>query len=297
MYFPFITKRDPRGGGGGGRGGGGGGGRSGGGARGGGGGGGRGSAGRTARVSSSAGSRGASSRGSGGGAPVRIPAGQPFAGRQAGGGTRSSVYGTQTYGSGYPGVAGRGVADRGFPFFFWPLAWGGAAGVGTGAYLHSREYGNPDNSSRPGGPMVVAAFSPRDNTTQIFHLVADNSTVVSLIEDIRSNCSSILSSNSSTVPVAYNSSGRPQPEQTIQYYRASSVALTFDGYNNTGALAEEGTPDTPLPSYINSTLMNCLNTTIGDNVLLMDSSARRLASPSLGIFGLLYVIWTLSYHL
>jgi hypothetical protein len=44
----------------------------------------------------------------------------------------------RTYGSGYPGVAGRGVAGLPFPFFFWPLAWGGAA-VGTAAYLHDDE--------------------------------------------------------------------------------------------------------------------------------------------------------------
>lgn len=43
------------------------------------------------------------------------------------------------YGSGYPGVAGRGVSGRGFPFFFWPIAWGGVAGLGTAAYLHSDE--------------------------------------------------------------------------------------------------------------------------------------------------------------
>lgn len=34
---------------------------------------------------------------------------------------------------------GRGVAGRGFPFYFWPIAWGGAAGIGTAAYLHSDE--------------------------------------------------------------------------------------------------------------------------------------------------------------
>jgi len=46
------------------------------------------------------------------------------------------------YGSGYPGVAGRGVAGRGFPFVFWPLAWGGFAGAGTTAYLHNTEVGD-----------------------------------------------------------------------------------------------------------------------------------------------------------
>lgn len=43
------------------------------------------------------------------------------------------------YGSGYPGIAGAGVAGRGFPFYFWPLVWGTAAGIGTAAYLHDDE--------------------------------------------------------------------------------------------------------------------------------------------------------------
>ena len=43
------------------------------------------------------------------------------------------------YGSGYPSITGRGVTGRGFPFVFWPLAWGGIAGAGAGAYLHTTE--------------------------------------------------------------------------------------------------------------------------------------------------------------
>jgi hypothetical protein len=41
----------------------------------------------------------------------------------------------RTYGSGYPGVVGRGTAGRGFPFFFWPIVWPVAAGAGAAAYL------------------------------------------------------------------------------------------------------------------------------------------------------------------
>lgn len=72
-----------------------------------------------------------------------IPAGQMFPGRSAGGGMRSQIYGTRwvqirqfalscdyadglilrTYGSGYPGITGRGVTGRGFPFWFWPVVW------------------------------------------------------------------------------------------------------------------------------------------------------------------------------
>lgn len=42
------------------------------------------------------------------------------------------------YGSGYPGVASRGVGGLGFPFVFWPVIWGGGLGYG-GAYLYNHE--------------------------------------------------------------------------------------------------------------------------------------------------------------
>ena len=42
-----------------------------------------------------------------------------------------------TYGSGYPGITGRGVAGRGFPFWFWPVVWGN--NVQSGSYLQAPE--------------------------------------------------------------------------------------------------------------------------------------------------------------
>jgi hypothetical protein len=45
---------------------------------------------------------------------------------------------SSTYGSGYPGISGRGVSSRGFPFYFWPVVWGGTAG-NNAAYLHDSE--------------------------------------------------------------------------------------------------------------------------------------------------------------
>jgi hypothetical protein len=44
----------------------------------------------------------------------------------------------RTYGSGYPGSSGRGVYDRGFPFYFWPVVWGGDGNTNA-AYLHDSE--------------------------------------------------------------------------------------------------------------------------------------------------------------
>ncbi|KAF9270771.1 hypothetical protein L218DRAFT_889557 [Marasmius fiardii PR-910] len=308
MYFPLITPRtfktkkrglSPRaGGGGGGRGGGGGGG----GGRSGGGSGSSGSAGggRSSPISSGGTSRSATPFGAGGGPVTTIPSGQLFSGRSAGGGTRDQVYGTSQFGSGYPGVPGRGVANRGFPFFFWPVAWGGV-GLGGAAYLHNNEYGNPDNASRPGGPMMTATFaSSASNST--FHLVADNQTVVDLIEDVRNGCSSqnLATDRSSTSPSPLNDTdpSSPKPESAIQYYRASSVALTLDGYNNSAALSEtEGQPDTPLPSNIDNTLKNCLNSTIGAAVPLIGHAEMRWAAPNVGMLALIWVFLHLTMTL
>ncbi|KAI1787954.1 hypothetical protein LXA43DRAFT_1063932 [Ganoderma leucocontextum] len=195
---------------------------------------------------------------------ITIPQGQPFAGRSSGGATRDSVYGNRYYGSGYPGTTGLGVANRGFPFVFWPLVWGGGLGYGA-AYLHSNhEYGEPNNSTRPGGPMAQAAFSS-NTTNTTFHIVADNSTVVSLLASVRTNCT--VASNSSTTSAPFNGAATdPLPEQAVQYFRASGVALTLDGYNNTDALAGNDTTPPPLPSGIDTALLDCLNATIGEAV-------------------------------
>ncbi|KAF5338176.1 hypothetical protein D9758_014718 [Tetrapyrgos nigripes] len=305
MFVPFISskystskkRRDlerRKGGGGGGKGGSGSG-RASGGSSGSGGG----SSGRTSSINTGGGStRSATSFGNGGGPVLTIPAGSAFAGRTQGGATRDQVYGTSTYGSGYPGISGAGVASRGFPFYFWPLGWGGAAGLGSAAYLHNREYGDPDNSTRPGGPMMFATFvSSSQNTT--FHVVADNTTVIDLISDISANCSSSINNSSSTsTPQTFNDSSptAPNAQSVIQYYRASSVALTLDGYNNsaTWGNATESTPDSPLPSNIDNTLKDCLNLTIGAAVPLVDGAGRNVGSMSAGIVPLLWVVLYLS---
>ncbi|KAK7012285.1 hypothetical protein R3P38DRAFT_1590134 [Favolaschia claudopus] len=204
--------------------------------------------------------------GSGGGKNVTIPSGQTFAGRHAGGATRDQIYGSKTFGSGYTGYNTRGINGRGFPFWFWPLSWGSDPGHGVNAaYLYTNEYGDPNNSSRPGGPIVMAAFQSKSNATT-FRLVADNQTVVDLIPVITSGCSHNFSSNSTT-PTAFSAIDAA-PEQVVQYYRASSLALTLDGYNNSAAFGPEGSAaDTSLPAGIDDGLLGCLNNTIGQSLV------------------------------
>ena len=144
--------------------------------------------------------------------------------------------------------------------------------------------------------MTTAAFISNSTNATTFRILADNVTVVDLISDIQANCSSNLSGSSSNTPSPYNDSltALPQPEQTIQYYRASSVALTLDGYNNTGALGPDGTPDTLLPTNIDTSLLDCLNQTIGAAVPLIDSSGGWTTPNTTGLVGLMWLVWLLT---
>ncbi|KAF8991256.1 hypothetical protein BDZ89DRAFT_973907 [Hymenopellis radicata] len=224
----------------------------------------------------------------GGGGVYTVAAGSLFAGRTVGSGTRGNIYGSKIYGSGYPGIGGRGVAGRGFPFYFWPLAWG-IAGAGTYHYLYNDEYGLPDNSSRPGGPQSTAAFQSASTNT-IFRIVSDNDTVVDLIDSINSNCSSRLTTTSTTA--APFDAGLVKPEQIVQYYRASSAALSIDGYNNSAALSntdDSSIQDTPIPPSVDSALLECLNITIGTAIPLVDGG--EFLSTNMGTLGLFFILF------
>lgn len=204
------------------------------------------------------------------------------------------------YGSGYPGVNGPGVSGRGFPYVYWPVVWPLTRLVTHNTiYLYNTEvrpcasgvffptisqrnysylcgqYGEPSNTARPGGVLFQAAFVSNNSssgTSSIFHVISDNSTVTSLVSSIHANCSVSPQSPPSALD---GSASDPLPEQAIEYYRASSVVLTLDGYTNAAALSNEpdATP-TPLPLGVNMTFLNCLNYTIGEAVPLISTATR-----------------------
>ncbi|RDX43609.1 hypothetical protein OH76DRAFT_1487753 [Lentinus brumalis] len=229
-----------------------------------------------------------------------ISEGQPFAGRKYGGGTRDDVYGSSSYGSGYPGVKGLGTAGRDFPFGFWPVAWGASAGAASAAYLHTDEYGEPSNTTRPGGPEMRAVYTSGDKTyNNTLHIISDNATVQWLMHFIEKEplpgyddegCWSMFNL-SSHGPFPFNGNGTdPRPEQAIQYYRASTVVLTLEGYNNTAALT--GDPNAtavPLPS-VDMKMLNCVNETIGRRVIMF-GSASSVSPP--GVAGLVVFVYAL----
>ncbi|KAL4063005.1 hypothetical protein V8B97DRAFT_1600899 [Scleroderma yunnanense] len=213
-----------------------------------GGGGGKSSSGSSGGKSSSGSSGGSGGKSSGGSSPSKgsssgvKPYPVPVKGSSASGKSSASVYGyggdiwiqasllvetywlwhwpeletwDRTYGSGYPGITGRGVAGHGFPFWFWPIVWGGAA-VGVESYLDGSEYGDSFNTSRFGGSLMEVTFiSNNSNPNTTFHILSDNSTVTSLLDTVSSNCSSHLSSSSSTSPFPFNASSpsAPQPNK------------------------------------------------------------------------------------
>ena len=83
----------------------------------------------------------------------------------------------------------------------------------------------------------------------------------------------------------------------MQYYRASSVTLLLDGYNDTSALSDDAntTAPVPIPAWVDTALLDCLNDTIGEAVPLISTSAQgRLYAPNVGgLFALLFVLWRL----
>jgi len=141
--------------------------------------------------------------------------------------------------------------------------------------------------------MTQATFI--SNTTgTIFYLLADNSTVAALITTIDTNCT--LSPQSSTAPTPYNCSNpsAPQPEQAVEYYRASSVVLALSGYNNSAVYSsDENAPASALPSGIDATLLDCLNQTIGLSVPLVNGTGPAWAGSGMGALGLFWMLWLL----
>ena len=176
------------------------------------------------------------------------------------------------------------------------------------------QYGSPTNSTRPGGALAYATFPSSSSSppSVVFRVLADNTTVISLISDVTANCSAYLSNSSappnslSTTSTPYvlpytfsNTTGpaNPQAEQVVQYYRASSVALTLDSYNNTATFSADGTPDSPLPvlGTTDAALLDCLNTTIGLAAPLVSSGRVNMdiAFPTLFVFWLASWLWAL----
>lgn len=145
--------------------------------------------------------------------------------------------------------------------------------------------------------MTYAVFSSATiapNTPSTFRFLSDNTTVALMDLEVKAACGSLLDSNATTPPLIFwESDTTPAPEQVIQYYRASSAALSLDGYNNTATYAVEGTADTPLPDNVNQNLLTCLNSTIGSTLPLIDGASGLSVVPTSQLITLIGMVWWL----
>ncbi|THH04458.1 hypothetical protein EW145_g5509 [Phellinidium pouzarii] len=229
----------------------------------------------------------ASAYSDGGGKPSTLGSSSPFSGRLTGGGGRSGVYGTFRFGSGYPyGGYGQYVDSRPFPYGFYPVP------VAVG-YYGGNEYLNVSSSARPGGNLVSAIVQPSWNTSNVtYRIVGDNTSVIAVFDALVVNCS-VANSSSAISAFSPSPSTWPLPEQIVQYYRASTFALSLDGYNNSASLqsnmpasntsAPDSIADTPLPSNLNNTFLQCVNFTTGASVPLVDVTSNALTGTLIGL--------------
>ncbi|TDL22676.1 hypothetical protein BD410DRAFT_839727 [Rickenella mellea] len=223
----------------------------------------------------------------GGGKQFTLGPSSAFPGRAAGGGTRLGIFGTRRYGSGYPyGGTGYGIRGRPFPFLFFPIVISSDAN-----YYNSQEIISLNNTLRPGGPLSQAIIYT-DNTSNLTGAAAANTTTYRIIGDASSvsvaytalivSCSlpntTTTTGQQSLFTPSSNASIPPQPSQVVQYYRASSFALTLDTYANpAGAIVNSTAPDAALPANLNLTLLACINNTIGASLPLLVAPQSKLS--------------------
>jgi len=159
---------------------------------------------------------------------------------------------------------------------------------------------------------MTARFPSVKPQNSTFRVLTDALSLFSLMDEVIGACGPLVYQPTTTrghglvAPYNHTVSSYLWPEQTIQYYRASSVALTLDHYNNTAVFLPEGTPAIPLPKDLDTALLACLNDTIGGAVPLVEDGIRfsktkgdtsssiglRVSdSPIMSILALAYLVW------
>jgi hypothetical protein len=226
----------------------------------------------------------------------------PFAGREFGGADRSTLKGTQIFGSGYPygNVDNSTIAGRPFPYGLWPIYWGNNI---TG----SDEYGAALDALRPGGQLATIPLQTQTQYYNItddetYYLIGDRDSVLFMMISLVTSCQVTPAWPTSFNPGSPNSTVKI--ENVIQYYRASSFALVYPQYSNTAALRNnntESTESTPLPDVVvYSTFRRCLDDVIMNALGIMDQPPHYhdlgdILGWVFGVFGIpiLYFLWCL----
>lgn len=182
------------------------------------------------------------------------------------------------------------MKGRGFPFFFHPITYGQYPGYGP-SIIYDHEYGEPGKKTRPGGPLHYMTIQPPKSLVEglypemqpiVLYAVGDKPSLDALKLAIwwtcaRSDYSQWLFAEKLRISEPKKFKGPaedpdgPTPEQTVMYYRGSSLALFLVGYNNTAQVVNDVLQDTPLPSATGSSFFTCINSTFGSSMPLVIS--------------------------
>jgi hypothetical protein len=155
------------------------------------------------------------------------------------------------------------------------------------------QYNNHEDKRPGGNTSIVPVKSSSASTNETYHLVGDAASVRAVLAALISNCSAqdttsqiAVFARDAAVPALY-------PEQAVQYYRASSFALTLDGYNNSASLvgnqpadnntAPPDVADTPLPVSLNMAFLECVNVTTAFALPLVDGPHKLSGGEIAGI--------------
>ncbi|EUC65124.1 hypothetical protein RSOL_498250 [Rhizoctonia solani AG-3 Rhs1AP] len=124
---------------------------------------------------------------------------------------------------------------------------------------------------------TIFSDDPKYNTSEVYRLLGDRDSVAAVFSALREKCS-VVGDVLAYDPSSDNSSHTlPRVESIVQYYRASTFALSLDGYiNSAAALVTSLLPPTPFPSSINPMLLDCINQTVGTDLPLLDQGFSSL---------------------
>ena len=146
----------------------------------------------------------------------------------------------------------------------WPISW------------TEDEYSSQDTIAlRPGGQLVSAQVGSTDTAKwpgltreETYTIIGDMDSVMFLISDLVDYCHATMNWPK---PLISNSTVQ---KTAIQYYRASSFALAYAGYN-----ATDSSSFPPLPTSIaNSAFLRCVNHTIGEAIPILDAPPNKKLS-------------------
>ncbi|PVF92620.1 hypothetical protein CPB86DRAFT_877743 [Serendipita vermifera] len=217
----------------------------------------------------------------------------PFHDRQFGGARRHEIRGSRAYGSGYPygNDNPSTISGRPFPFGLWPIYW-------DQDFLGCDEYGPQVDTIRPGGQLVTIPLKNTDsrwNVTadEVYYAIGDRDSVMAIMISLVTWCHATPAWPSKFDPTNPNSTIKI--ENVLQYYRASSFALAFQGYNNTFARVANTSAtleqSAPIPDLVrDSGFWECLDAVTANALAIMnraqsDKPEQTIGGIMAGVFG------------